>query len=75
MVDYLQGKVKVDEYVTHEFKFADINKGFDAMHVSYVLFAAVLGICLTALVSGWGLHPCCRRHVVNLRCVVGKGEA
>jgi Zn-dependent alcohol dehydrogenase len=23
----------VDEYVTHEFKFADINKGFDAMHV------------------------------------------
>jgi S-(hydroxymethyl)glutathione dehydrogenase / alcohol dehydrogenase len=33
VADYLQGKVKVDEYVTHEFKFADINKGFDAMHV------------------------------------------
>ncbi|KAI0269288.1 class III ADH enzyme [Gloeopeniophorella convolvens] len=30
--EYLQGKVKVDEYVTHEFKFDDINKGFDAMH-------------------------------------------
>ncbi len=33
VVDYLQGNVKVDEYVTHEFKFADINEGFDAMHV------------------------------------------
>jgi Zn-dependent alcohol dehydrogenase len=32
-VDYLQGKVKVDEYVTHNYKFADINEGFDAMHV------------------------------------------
>ncbi|KAH9978090.1 class III ADH enzyme [Lactifluus volemus] len=39
--DYLQGKVKVDEYVTHEFKFADINKGFDAMHVGDCIRAVV----------------------------------
>ncbi|KAI0254249.1 class III ADH enzyme [Lactifluus subvellereus] len=39
--DYLQGKVKVDEYVTHEFKFADINKGFDAMHAGDCIRAVV----------------------------------
>jgi S-(hydroxymethyl)glutathione dehydrogenase / alcohol dehydrogenase len=31
--DYLQGKVKVDEYVTHEYKLAEINDGFETMHV------------------------------------------
>jgi len=30
--DYLQGKIKVDEYVTHSRTLADINKGFDDMH-------------------------------------------
>ncbi|KAL1917424.1 uncharacterized protein VTP21DRAFT_3817 [Calcarisporiella thermophila] len=30
--DYLSGKLKVDEYVTHEFQLEDINKAFDAMH-------------------------------------------
>jgi len=39
--DYLQGKVKVDEYVTHEFKFADINEGFDAMHAGDCIRAVV----------------------------------
>lgn len=32
--DYLQGKVKIDEYVTHHRKFAEINDGFHDMHVS-----------------------------------------
>ena len=32
--DYLQGKVKIDEYVTHSRTLADINEGFDDMHVS-----------------------------------------
>jgi S-(hydroxymethyl)glutathione dehydrogenase/alcohol dehydrogenase len=32
--DYLQGKIKVDEYVTHSRTLAEINKGFDDMHVS-----------------------------------------
>jgi S-(hydroxymethyl)glutathione dehydrogenase / alcohol dehydrogenase len=36
--DYLQGNVKVDEYVTHGYKLAEINNGFDAMHVSGCLF-------------------------------------
>lgn len=36
--DYLQGKIKVDEYVTHSRTLADINKGFDDMHVSHRLF-------------------------------------
>jgi hypothetical protein len=43
--DYLQGNVKVDEYVTHGYKFAEINDGFDAMHVSSCLF--VSRSCLT----------------------------
>jgi S-(hydroxymethyl)glutathione dehydrogenase/alcohol dehydrogenase len=30
--DYLAGKMKVDEYVTHQRKLADIAKGFDDMH-------------------------------------------
>ncbi|KAI0303097.1 class III ADH enzyme [Russula brevipes] len=30
--DYLKGKVKVNEYVTHGYKLAEINDGFDAMH-------------------------------------------
>jgi Zn-dependent alcohol dehydrogenase len=37
--DYLQGKIKVDEYITHAYKFADINKGFDAMHVRSALLS------------------------------------
>ncbi|TCD66815.1 S-(hydroxymethyl)glutathione dehydrogenase [Steccherinum ochraceum] len=30
--DYLEGKVKIDEYVTHHQKLADINNGFHDMH-------------------------------------------
>jgi len=30
--DYLAGKIKVDEYVTHERKFEEINAGFHDMH-------------------------------------------
>jgi hypothetical protein len=43
--DYLQGKVKVDEYVTHGYKLAEINDGFEAMHVNDRLL--VSGSCLT----------------------------
>lgn len=34
MKDYLQGKVKIDEYVTHHRTLSDINEGFHDMHVS-----------------------------------------
>ncbi|TFK74494.1 class III ADH enzyme [Pluteus cervinus] len=30
--EYLQGKLKIDEYVTHHRKFAEINEGFHDMH-------------------------------------------
>lgn len=30
--DYLSGKVKVNEFVTHNLSLEDINKGFDLMH-------------------------------------------
>jgi hypothetical protein len=43
--DYLQGKVKVDEYVTHGYKLAEINDGFEAMHVNGCLL--VSASCLT----------------------------
>lgn len=28
----MEGKLKVDEYITNVFPLAEINKGFDAMH-------------------------------------------
>ena len=34
LLDYLQGKIKVDEYVTHHRKLDNINGGFHDMHVS-----------------------------------------
>lgn len=46
LVDYLQGKVKVDEYVTHGYKLAEINNGFEAMHVNSCLLVSVSS-CLT----------------------------
>ncbi|KAJ3342680.1 NAD/NADP dependent alcohol dehydrogenase, partial [Kappamyces sp. JEL0680] len=30
--DYMAGKIKIDEYVTHTFSLGDINKAFDVMH-------------------------------------------
>ena len=33
-VDYLQGKVVIDAYVTHERSLAEINQAFEDMHVS-----------------------------------------
>merc|ERR1712129_461154 len=29
---YMRGEVKIDEYITHEMKFEDINKAFELMH-------------------------------------------
>jgi len=34
MIDYLNGTLWVDEFVTHHQTLEDINKGFDDMHVS-----------------------------------------
>ena len=34
MSDYLQGDLKIDEYVTHSRKFDELNAGFHDMHVS-----------------------------------------
>ena len=33
-IDYLKGKLKIDEYVTHSRNLSDINEGFHDMHVS-----------------------------------------
>lgn len=30
--DYLEGKLKVDEFITHQYPLTDINKAFDVMH-------------------------------------------
>jgi S-(hydroxymethyl)glutathione dehydrogenase/alcohol dehydrogenase len=42
--DYLQGKMKVDEYVTHERTLGDINEGFHDMHG---------GDCIRCVVNMW----------------------
>ena len=33
VADYMQGKMKIDEYVTHHRTLAEINEGFGDMHV------------------------------------------
>lgn len=41
-IDYLSGKLWVDEFVTHHQDLENINKGFDDMHVStLVLFPSL----------------------------------
>ncbi|TFY71958.1 hypothetical protein EVG20_g1046 [Dentipellis fragilis] len=39
--DYLKGSVKVDEYITHQVKFEEINAGFEAMHSGDCIRAVV----------------------------------
>ncbi|KAI0034099.1 class III ADH enzyme [Vararia minispora EC-137] len=39
--NYMKGTVKIDEYITHQFKFEDIMKGFDAMHSGECIRAIV----------------------------------
>ncbi|KAG0032092.1 S-(hydroxymethyl)glutathione dehydrogenase [Podila clonocystis] len=40
--DYLTGKIKIDEFITHNFGLDDINKAFDAMHE---------GDCIRAIIN------------------------
>ncbi|KAG0211509.1 hypothetical protein BGX33_004288 [Mortierella sp. NVP41] len=40
--DYMTGKIKIDEFITHNFGLDDINKAFDAMHD---------GDCIRAIIS------------------------
>ncbi|KAI9482570.1 formaldehyde dehydrogenase [Zychaea mexicana] len=42
--NYLDGKLKVDEFITHTMDFDDINKAFDAMH-SGDCIRAVVTVC------------------------------
>jgi S-(hydroxymethyl)glutathione dehydrogenase/alcohol dehydrogenase len=42
--DYLEGKMKVDEYVTHERTLGDINEGFHDMHVSFSPYLEILRV-------------------------------
>ena len=53
-LDYLQGKVKVDEYVTHHRTLSDLYEGFNDMHVSR--FIPVTNR-ITHDHSGWRLYP------------------
>lgn len=56
-LDYLQGKVKIDEYVTHSRTLADINEGFGDMHASIRLGS------LPARADGYVL---CRKATVSV---------
>ena len=63
----------MDEYVTHKYEFADINKGFDAMHVrsrSFCLFLLDQAYFRLGIVSV--LSSICRE--LTVRCFVEKGE-
>jgi S-(hydroxymethyl)glutathione dehydrogenase / alcohol dehydrogenase len=32
VAEYMEGKLKVDEYITHNFELDEINEAFDVMH-------------------------------------------
>lgn len=61
-LDYLQGKIKIDEYVTHHRKFDEIGASFHDMHASYLLITHFAAL---TCVIGWGLHSMRCRHVIN----------
>lgn len=42
--EYLEGKLKVDEFITHNFRLGDIMKAFQAMHD---------GECIRAIIDLW----------------------
>lgn len=62
-LDYLNAKIKVDEYVTHHRTLKEINEGFGDMHVSNVLKA--IHLCSDNF-PDWGMHSLRRRHVSSL---------
>lgn len=65
VLDYLQGKVKIDEYVTHHRKFAEISEGFHDMHVRG-LCQLLYSTSDTVLSIGWRLYPMRGRHVLSI---------
>jgi hypothetical protein len=56
-LDYLQGTVKIDEYVTHHRKFAEINEGFHDMHVCTFVECSILEADI--ILAGRRMHPMC----------------
>jgi hypothetical protein len=72
VADYLKGNVKVDEYVTHDYKLAGINDGFDAMHVNALFLA--FGSCrphgtFSRAVIASVLSSTCHEHDLKGRAV------
>jgi hypothetical protein len=60
-LDYLGGKVKIDEYVTHHRTLADINEGFGDMHVR----ATIRGFIVThhrCIIVARRMYPLRRRY-------------
>jgi len=39
---YMEGKINIDDLITHKLKFADINKGFDLMHAGESIRSVVV---------------------------------
>lgn len=80
VADYLKGNVKVDEYVTHDYKLAGINDGFDAMHVNALFlvygsckphgtfFRAVIASVLSSTCHEHGLEGRAVKEVVCFLC-------
>ena len=64
--DYMQGKMKIDEYVTHHRTLAEINEGFGDMHVRS---ASLLAIRSRTFLTDFSMI-----HVIQagecIRCVV-----
>ena len=39
---YMEGKINIDDLITHKLKLADINKGFDLMHAGASIRSVVV---------------------------------
>lgn len=83
--DYLNGKLWVDEFVTHRRGLKEINEGFDDMHVSHAwtrvgetaphLIVLDALHCRPDLVSGVSLTwPTFKRHMNCIRLVSQKSK-
>lgn len=68
---YLDGKLKVDEFITHTFELNDINKAFDAMHSGswYVYSFIDLITCHLTLFSPFSLAFVPLSMLLSPKCI------
>jgi Zn-dependent alcohol dehydrogenase len=72
LLDYLAGKIFVDEYVTHHRTLKEIQNGFDDMHVSSSIFQLAWPMLIADLRTHLArrVHPLRCGHVPGLSFLI-----